>query len=63
MKRNRYKVALQVGDIVTVTYTVSTYCVRVAILIAKAKAYFRFGKLKYVKVYAEEVKENKNERY
>ena len=58
----KYKVVLELGDIVTVTYTVIAFHVRVAILIAKARAYFIFGKLKFVKVYAEEVKENTNVR-
>lgn len=53
----KYKVALEIGHIVTITYTVIAFHVRVAVLIAKARAYARYGKLKFVKVYAEEVKD------
>lgn len=59
MKRHTYKVALKIGDIVTITYTVIAFCVGGTILVAKAKAFFRFGKVKYIEIYAEEVKENK----
>lgn len=56
-KMKKYKVALEICDIMTITYTVIAFHLRMAILIAKARAYVRFGKLKFSKVYAEEVKD------
>lgn len=53
---DKYKVALTVGNILQITYTVKAFSNKGALYKAKLRAFIEYGNVKFIKTYVEKSK-------